>query len=101
LKTKFKAAGGAFMAHGHYFMSAAKVADSNGKKVSAGLGTEIDLVYTKELTKGVNWTVGYSQMFATDSMLAAKGMAVGTKTAGNNWAWVQLVFKPTLFKSAQ
>jgi hypothetical protein len=69
--------------------------------VSAVLGTEIDLVYKWVLTKGVVANVGYSQMFATDSMKQIKNMAdLGngyTKTGMNNWAWVHINFNTDLF----
>ena len=37
---------------------------------------------------------GYSQMFATETMQVLKG---GNYENMNNWAWIQLTFKPTFF----
>ncbi len=60
------------------------------------LGTEIDLVFNYNVAKGFNFKLGYSKMFATSLMEAVAG---GDKAAGNQWAWMQLTFKPTLYKS--
>ena len=35
--------------------------------------------------------VGYSQLFATDAMVALKG---GSAEETQNWAWVMFTFKP-------
>ena len=93
------------LAHLHYFMSPVELRDLTVSDpeatVSSGLGTEIDLVYKWVLTKGVVANVGYSQMFAADSMKQIKGLANEvngyTKTGANNWAWVQLNFNTNLF----
>ncbi len=93
LKTKFKFAGGALLGHAHYFLAAADQDAYDSK----GLGTEIDLVYVKKLDDAITWKLGYSQMFATETMDIIKG------TPNSNdfqcWAWTQLIFKPQLFKS--
>ncbi|WP_031428823.1 alginate export family protein [Flavimarina sp. Hel_I_48] len=75
----------------HYFAANGKLAaDANSY-----LGTEIDLVYTQPLFKDVNLQVGYSHMFASESMGLIKG---GTTTENvNNWAWAMLVINPRLF----
>ena len=65
--------------------------------MSNGLGTEVDLVLNLNLTSNTNIKLGYSQMFATSTMEVLKG---GNKDLTNNWAWLMLTFKPTLFKSA-
>ncbi len=99
LKTKFSFAGGSLTGHLHYFMSAADVTDSESNTADKGLGTEIDLVYVKQLAEGVTWKLGYSHMFDTDAMKAVKGMDVNADTGMNNWAWTQIIFKPVLYKS--
>lgn len=80
-------------------MSPVEVADPNDgtQTLSSSLGTEIDLVYGVKLHKAVNLKAGYSHMFATESMVAIKG--TGDNTLMNNWAWLMLTFKPTLFES--
>jgi hypothetical protein len=93
------------LTHVHYFMSPVELLDltdvAGTKTVSSGLGTEIDLVYKVILTKGVSANVGYSQMFATDSMKQIKGMADlvngYAKTGTNNWMWLQINFATDLF----
>ncbi len=100
IKTNFKLGDKSnLVANAHYFMSAASIEDPNDatQTISNSLGTEIDLIYVAQLHKSVNLKIGYSQMFATESMVAIKG--TGDNTVTNNWAWLMLTFKPTLFES--
>lgn len=97
LKTSFKAAGGALNVHVHEFLtgSTRRIGDS-GEKLDKPMGTEVDLVYVKKLKGGVLWHIGYSHMFATETMEALRG---GDKGAIQNWAWTMITFSPVLFKS--
>ncbi|WP_026777588.1 alginate export family protein [Polaribacter sp. Hel_I_88] len=63
------------------------------------LGTELDLVYSKNLLKDVSMNIGYSHMFASNSMSLIKSGRSNNNT--NNWAWVQLIVKPTLFSNSK
>lgn len=74
----------------HGFFADGKMADDLGQN----LGTELDLVYGNTLGKYVKMNVGYSQLFATESMSAVKGGASSENT--NNWGWVQLIVNPRL-----
>ncbi|NLR90353.1 alginate export family protein [Flammeovirga agarivorans] len=102
LNTAFKVGKGTFKAQVHQFISAVDIyntvegSDSQFEKVSSNLGTEIDLIYARSLGKDASLLVGYSQMFATSSMEVLKG---GNADLINNWAFVMLTFKPTLFVS--
>ncbi|WP_255535269.1 alginate export family protein [Cellulophaga sp. E16_2] len=78
---------------GHYFSANAKLIDD----ADAYLGTEIDVVYTQQLMPFVKLNLGYSQMFASESMSIVKGGRPNDNT--NNWGWVQLTINPTLFKT--
>ncbi|WP_459211708.1 alginate export family protein [Aquimarina rhabdastrellae] len=78
---------------GHYFAAQADLTGDADKY----LGTEIDLVYNQKLMKNVKLSVGYSHMFASDSMSLIKGGRPSDNV--NNWAWVQLVIRPNLFTS--
>ncbi|MCH9659978.1 MAG: alginate export family protein [Bacteroidetes bacterium] len=78
---------------GHYFTANADLLDD----ADAYLGTEIDLVYTHKLMNNVKLNVGYSHMFASESMSLIKGGRPEDNT--NNWGWVQLIINPTLFKT--
>ena len=73
-----------------------KGGDASTPAMSRGLGTEVDFVYTVKLPQGVAINLGYSQLFATESMQAIKG---GSFDLTNNWAWTMVTFKPGLFKS--
>lgn len=78
----------------HIFSSAANVVDGFNEKMSNNLGTEIDLVFGYKIENNIKLQVGYSQMFATETMEVLKG---GNKNNSNNWAWAMFVFKPKLF----
>ncbi|MDN5213981.1 alginate export family protein [Fulvivirgaceae bacterium BMA12] len=81
--------------HLHEFLSNATIMDGDNNESSSVLGTEIDLVYNLDIAKEVNFKLGYSQLFASDSMEIIKG---GDKSELNNWAWAMLTIKPVLFK---
>ncbi|UGU16899.1 alginate export family protein [Sinomicrobium kalidii] len=80
--------------HAHYFASNATLPDDTGDTADKYLGTEIDLVYSRNLIKNVKLAAGYSHMFAGDSMGYLKGR---TPDNTNHWAWMMLVIKPELF----
>ncbi|MCH4554106.1 alginate export family protein [Aestuariibaculum lutulentum] len=80
----------------HIFSAAAKVFDDSGNEMNQSLGTELDLVFTYNWIKNVNFQFGYSQLFATNTMSILKG---GNNNATNNWAWFMITIKPTLFKN--
>jgi hypothetical protein len=81
----------------HFFSSAATIVDSMGDEMSNNLGTEIDIMLGYKLSKDINFQIGYSQMFATESMEVLKG---GDKDLTNNWAWAMVTVKPSLFKTS-
>ncbi|WP_299886907.1 alginate export family protein [uncultured Lacinutrix sp.] len=80
---------------GHYFSANAALSNN----ADSYLGTELDLVYTHKLMPFATLNVGYSHLFASDSMSLVKAGRPNDNT--NNWAWVQLKVTPTLFNSAQ
>lgn len=99
LKTKVKLADKHLLvAHLHNFSAAVDVMDPTDatKTMSAGLGTELDLVYVAKISKQVNFKLGYSQMFKTETMDVIKG-TTGADNSYNSWAWAMLTFKPTFF----
>lgn len=98
LKTKFKLnEKSSLAAHLHQFMAGVDIPDPSkpAEVMNASLGTEIDLVYGIKLAPAVGLNIGYSQMFATETMEVIKG---GDRTVMNNWGWVQFNFNPTLVK---
>ena len=76
----------------HFFSADGEIVNQ-----SKGLGTELDFWCGYSHKGQVQLDFGYSHMFATDALYAVKGVA--ENNTGNNWAWVQLTFKPTLFES--
>lgn len=78
----------------HVFSSAATVVDTLGDEKDNYLGTEIDMSLSYKIADNIDFQIGYSQMFATDTMEVLKG---GNKDTSNNWAWAMFVFKPHLF----
>ena len=74
----------------HVFMSNASRADNKRY-----LGTELDFMYTQKFYKDVNLNIGYSHHLLSDAL---KGnFADGVQ----NWFWIQLNIKPTLFSSTK
>ncbi|MBF8149854.1 alginate export family protein [Winogradskyella sp. F6397] len=80
----------------HLFSSAATVIDNTNNEMSNSLGTELDLIIGYKWTKDISFNAGYSQMFATETMEVLKA---GNKDNTNNWAWVMITIKPSLFKT--
>jgi hypothetical protein len=76
----------------HNFSAAANI----NSTVSIQLGTELDLVYGYKFTKEIGIKAGYSQMFASEGMEVLKG---NSDNNTNNWGWVMVTIKPTLFTS--
>ena len=79
------------MVKAHYFTSQANL---SGDNVDKYLGTEVDIVFTQTINSFIKLNVGYSQMFAGESMSLIKGGLPSDNT--NNWGWVQLTVKPSL-----
>lgn len=75
----------------HNFSAAAEFSDKQ-------LGNELDIVYAYKLQKYVSLKAGYSHMFASDGMEILKGNTDGNT---NNWGWVMIVIKPTLFQTTK
>jgi hypothetical protein len=64
--------------------------------VDKGLGTELDLVYSHKFNNDISIGAGYSQMFASEGLEVIKNNTDGN---ANNWAWLMVTIKPTLFSS--
>ena len=77
----------------HYFAANAELAADADKY----LGTEVDLVYTQSLMKNVALKIGYSHLFAGDSLEGFPGNTTNPAST-QNWGWAMLVIKPSLFK---
>ncbi len=78
----------------HFFSAEGDILNSNNTKADSYLGTELDFTAAYKLIKSVTLNLGYSHMFATESMELLKG---GSKNETNNWAWVMITFKPNFF----
>ncbi|CAM1354418.1 alginate export family protein [Tenacibaculum halocynthiae] len=76
----------------HNFSAAADI----NTTVSKQLGTELDIVYGYKFTKEIGIKAGYSHMFPTKGMEILKG---NNDNNTNNWGWVMVTIKPTLFSS--
>ncbi len=76
----------------HNFAAAADISGTNSKQ----LGMELDVVYAYTLDKNIQLHAGYSQLFASDGLEIVKNNNDGNI---NNWAWIMITLKPTLYKS--
>jgi len=79
----------------HRFATQADLISAQGKEDSY-LGTELDLSFGYKYSKSVAFKMGYSQMFASDSMEVLKSINDAEK--GACWGWMMLVFKPNFLK---
>ncbi|EOR95379.1 hypothetical protein ADIARSV_1450 [Arcticibacter svalbardensis MN12-7] len=61
-------------------------------KLSSSFGQEADLIYNLNLYPGVNFKLGYSQLFSTKTLEAVKGTI---HKGVNQWAWSMITFSPT------
>ncbi len=89
----------------HAFLSNATIIDSKEfnttgtlKALDPYLGTEVDIFASFKLAPGTTCKLGYSQMFATQSMQELKG---GDYREINNWGYVMIIMKPTFFDSSK
>lgn len=90
-KTKIIVMPHAFLTNSGSFRSI-KSTDTDVVMVDGGyLGAELDLVFNYNVTDGFNFKLGYSKLFASDLFEDYKP---GDAGAGNQWAWMQLTFKP-------
>ncbi|MFD2565949.1 alginate export family protein [Pseudotenacibaculum haliotis] len=78
----------------HNFSAQADLMNSNKKQ----LGSELDMVYSYKIQKDLFLKVGYSQLFPSEGMEILKGNTDGNT---NNWGWVMLVVKPTIFNGSK
>lgn len=87
----------ALVAHVHHFQSPTTVYAEEGstEELSSSLAEEIDLVYNLNISPEVNFKLGYSQLFSTESLEALKGRV--ERKGVNQWAWAMLTFQPTFF----
>ncbi len=76
----------------HYFAGA----ESLGDDIDKYLGTELDIVFTQKLLPFATLKLGYSHMFASDSMEILKGVSEPADT--QYWGWAMLIVKPNLLK---
>lgn len=95
IKTKFTLPKGALVVNLHEFITGSKQFDEKGDQLNSMMGTEVDLVYALSLGKGTSFNLGFSQLFATDTLLELRGGDIKS----NNWAWMMITFKPTLLKT--
>ncbi len=95
LKTKFKLGKGAILAHAHQFLTGSEQVLESGGNLEKSMGTEVDLVYVQKIGSDITLNLGFSQLFATETMLSLRPGNIKS----NNWGWAMITFNPTLFKS--
>ncbi|QED37371.1 hypothetical protein FK178_06400 [Antarcticibacterium arcticum] len=77
----------------HVFYSAVPIPDPEGNGNSY-LGTEIDIFGSHKIRKDLTASLGYSQMFGSNTLELLKG---GDASRIQNWAWVMISFHPQVF----
>lgn len=81
----------------HLFSAPNKIV-SGGVEQDSYLGTEIDVTAVYKVYKDITLIAGYSQMFASDSMVVLKG-GTGLNDATNNWAYLMVNINPQVFST--
>lgn len=76
----------------HHFSAAADISGADSKV----LGLEMDLVYSFAFDKNIHIHAGYSHLFPSDGLELVKN---NFDNNTNNWAWLMVTLKPTLFKN--
>lgn len=79
----------------HFFNAAGDIYSGTTKQ-SSNLGTEIDLSIGYKVANNINFSAGFSKMYATNSMEILKG---GDKDEANTWSWIMININPKLFSS--
>lgn len=92
-KAKVKIANSSFINVAlHNFLATADISGIDSKE----LGTEIDMAYTYQFQKNINFKVGYSHMFASEGLEIVKD---NFDDNSNYWSWLMVTIDPTLFKT--
>ena len=81
----------------HVFSAPNKIV-SGGVEQDSYLGTEVDVTAVYKVYKDITLIAGYSQMFASDSMVVLKG-GTGLNDATNNWAYLMVNINPQVFST--
>jgi len=83
-------------AMGHLFFADGKITELGNptNQMESYFGTELDLIVGYTLGQRATIRGGYSQMFGTCSLQRLKS---GNHQKTQNWAWLMVVVKPTLF----
>lgn len=98
LKARFKAKDNLTLSlDAHEFVLPDPVIATDGSFMDKKLGTEIDFVFTYNLTKAVGIESGYSAMFATSTMASAKVKNVARAATFSDWAYLMINIKPSEF----
>lgn len=78
----------------HRFVLPTAVTGADGKVLEKGLGTELDVVFTYNMTKIIAIEGGYSTMFSTETMTSPKVKNVKKASDHANWAYLMISIKP-------
>jgi hypothetical protein len=78
----------------HRFVLPTAVMGTDGTALEKGLGTEVDIMITYNMTKAITIEGGYSRMFATETMASAKVKNVRNAEDNANWAYLMISIKP-------
>lgn len=74
----------------HYFASA-EPAHIGNEVLGKHLGIELDLTYGTVISTDVSLQIGYSQMFASETL---KALQSATASSNQNWAYVMFIVRP-------
>ncbi len=104
LNLKYNYKGWEFSPEFHYFSLQNNVEDveNPGVPLDKHLGSEIDIIVVKDLTKQVNLNTGFCMFFPTRTIEFTKTSTfsqIGGPTITGAWFYVMLTFKPVFFSN--
>jgi len=76
----------------HQFIAPVDIFNEQGNSMSRYLGTELDLMLSWNPVTSTSFIIGYSHMFASDSLKRIKGD--GDLSSNNSWAWAMFRVNP-------
>jgi hypothetical protein len=79
----------------HQFSSAAGIiVPADPSNTSKSFGQELDLIYSYNLTKEINFEAGYGHFWSTALLTSPNVKNVPNANPNSNWAYVQINIRP-------
>jgi hypothetical protein len=95
VKTRYKAKDNLLLSVDlHQFSSSNPIASSDGAQLSRSFGSELDIIFSYNMTKAIAIEGGYCTFFATPTLASAAVKNVPNADRQANWAYLMVTLKP-------